>query len=530
MNKDASEVARKSLKNNILRRQASLTECEAAFLHGLLVDDPLFESDNVSDVAVKQAENISRAAKVLDDDILFSLPFDQKQITVPPRTTRSQANIIGLWRAHEEGVPPSALVEKHSSLLAEKASSGAVNGDYEAKQSKSECEEGGDQRERLQSSDAVSIKSDEEIRVEKDETDNDDEHSSASSWDLSEGGFDHYDAWAVLKDEYAGDFGFDYSEKNMNDELDNPSHTFLILGTSADDTSAQPHVLSPPLMESLLSFVPESVCNENLWLRFSLVRDGASLATMKRYVRAAPYTILAIETTKGEVFGSFTTSPWSTHLGYYGSGRNNFLWKMRHNRLTPCHSLFEQAQMETEIDVYCYSGLNTFIQVCRNDRLALGGGTLDTSGAEEHGDVSMFPVTLDEDENCGFGLAIDDDLLKGTTSPCATFRNPSLVHQGETFEIVNLEVWSFTPCRSINDAQKLELGKFYIHESIVSNASSRSTRSGRNFSSQEMNQEEFYRRVGQRDESEVEREGWQYAIMMNPGGSVSGMHSPNING
>ena len=34
-------------------------------------------------------------------------------------------------------------------------------------------------------------------------------------------------------------------------------HPFRILGTSADDVSCHPHVLSPPLMESLLAFVPE---------------------------------------------------------------------------------------------------------------------------------------------------------------------------------------------------------------------------------------------------------------------------------
>ena len=54
----------------------------------------------------------------------------------------------------------------------------------------------------------------------------------------------------------------------MTTKVDNFNHTnilssssshqpFRILGTSADDVSCHPHVLSPPLMESLLAFVPE---------------------------------------------------------------------------------------------------------------------------------------------------------------------------------------------------------------------------------------------------------------------------------
>jgi hypothetical protein len=34
---------------------------------------------------------------------------------------------------------------------------------------------------------------------------------------------------------------------------------FKIIGTDADDARSIPHVLSPPLMESLLNFVPERI-------------------------------------------------------------------------------------------------------------------------------------------------------------------------------------------------------------------------------------------------------------------------------
>lgn len=65
----------------------------------------------------------------------------------------------------------------------------------------------------------------------------------------------------MIKDEYAADFGFNVATDNENQILpvnsDDTRGMFKILGTSAQDAAAIPHVLSPPLMESLLNFVPE---------------------------------------------------------------------------------------------------------------------------------------------------------------------------------------------------------------------------------------------------------------------------------
>jgi len=72
----------------------------------------------------------------------------------------------------------------------------------------------------------------------------------------------------------------------------------------------------------------------------------------------------------------------------------------------------------------------------------------------------------------GFGLALDGDLLTGTTSPCSTFGNPSLsfVHSdGSRFEIINLEVWTLTPCATLDEALKLELGQLFLESHVVNN-------------------------------------------------------------
>ena len=376
-------------------------------------------------------------------------------------------------------------------------------------------------QESLQEDDC-SAKSDEEVRVERGEIGEHDDVSSCSSWGEDESGEQHYDSWEVLKDEYAEDFGFDYKEKlsaDSQDFDDDQGHVFRILGTSANDTKAHPHVLSPPLMDALMSFIPEELENQNYWLKYSLIRDGSSMSTLKHYVRASSNTILAIETTSGHVFGAFTTSPWRTQFGFFGQGDGAFLWRMRHNRDSQCHSLFEQAQLETEIDVYAYSGENKLVQRCSHNEIAIGGGNINAGIVSDDDSEEM-------EDTAGFGIAIDEFLARGTTSPCATFRNPSLLHnlgEAETFEIANLEVWSLTPAYDVNQAEKLEMTKYFINQSshtessihsVYSDIAGSYTPPSNSMNAVDMVQASFYRRVGQNDGSEEQRDRWQRSSMM----------------
>jgi len=272
-----------------------------------------------------------------------------------------------------------------------------------------------------------------------------------ASWDMnSDVGAPRYDSWNVLKDDYVNGYGGGGS-------LD-----FLILGTDADDEAAQPHVLSPPLMESLQAFLPYTKSGQNFYLKYSMVRDGASLHTFLKRARGVQYSILAIETIDGEVFGSFTGQPWRKNWNYFGTGES-FLWRMRRSRLEKTHDILEQAQMESEIDVYPYTGENRFIQLCTHDRIAVGGGT---PSEKKLDDEDMYDSgTFIRPHEWGFGLAISGDMMTGTTSPCVTFASPSLsvVHaDGSLFEIVNMELWTLTPCMTLEDAEKLELGKLFL--------------------------------------------------------------------
>ena len=193
-------------------------------------------------------------------------------------------------------------------------------------------------------------------------------------------------------------------------------------------------------------------------------------------------------------------------MGYYG-GQPSFVWKMRHNRRTKCSSLFEQAQLESEVDIFMCTNKKELVQVCRHAQLAVGGDEV----------LESKEVDLD---HSGFAFSLESDLLLGTTSPCKSFTSPALVGEGKTsevFDVAGLEVWSFTPCFDVPSAQKLEMTKYFIEasaRSTISASPSSSTRSG--FSSNDLMSDRFYQRVGQDYASQERRQRWEYSNMMNP--------------
>ena len=231
------------------------------------------------------------------------------------------------------------------------------------------------------------------------------------------------------------------------------SRPFRILGTSAEDVSCHPHVLSPPLMESLLAFMPEGLTNSNYWIKYSLVRDGASMWTMMRQIRASSSTVLAIETVDGHVFGAFTNHSWRFSVGWYG-GQQAFLWKMRRSRLETTTSILEQAMQESEVQVFPVRPGNVAIQYCSKECLMLGRGEIQGHTPGKYGG-----------KHYGHGIYLDSSLLRGTTSSSETFGNPSLVddtERGTRFDVSNIEVWTLTPHDNVGEAQQSELSTMFL--------------------------------------------------------------------
>ena len=245
-----------------------------------------------------------------------------------------------------------------------------------------------------------------------------------------------------------------------------------------------------------------------------MIRDGASIDTFKRYVRSSQYTILAIETDKGEVFGSFSSSPWRNHFGFFG-GPPAFVWKMRQSRQTWCPSLYDQSKLESDVSVYPYSGTGSSVQVCQHDFLAVGGDAVDDDN------VVRVPSA---GSSYGFAFALHSDLLRGTTSPCWSFQSPALCGEGDTssvFSTSGLEVWTLTPYRDVDSAEKLEMAKYIAEESSSSIKTSSPTlvsprKPSMCGSSDHMHsQRSFFRRVGEENEREERRQIWSNPSDLN---------------
>jgi hypothetical protein len=280
---------------SLMGRSAIFTQAEAFVLHHLLIDDNESPEDEGS-------------RNILNDDILFTVPVNSREYSHGERSS-----VHWLWRAHGDGVNlrkntqrvavsdkgrllPNEKVERRKDPLQSSALLPCCDGPKQtAKLSDAFDLAGSSHSQPILVPKEVDIRSikavdDSDAPIGSEFCNDDDGNisndvlsdarvrpinsksdvSETSSWDENEHE-EHFDTWEVLKNEYSQDFGFDYNaagwEVDDDDDDQQPNHGFMILGTSADDASAQPHVVSPPLMDALMNFVPERVWSENYWLK-----------------------------------------------------------------------------------------------------------------------------------------------------------------------------------------------------------------------------------------------------------------------
>ena len=236
----------------------------------------------------------------------------------------------------------------------------------------------------------------------------------------------------------------------MDDEIDQNaelSKHFEILSRQNDDTTLQ--VMTQDIMEELQSHLPLSKRGESFWLQYSLVRDGASLEVMMEKVAGESYSVLALETTDGQVFGAFLGQPLAFSKGQFRGSGETFLWRVPELRSSSfgsnskdSNSIVDDSSASSltscDLDVYKFAFSNQDVQLVSHDRLVIGGGCHSSS----------------RNPHWGFGLVLEKDLLKGSSSPCLTFASPPLTQQAGSFEVRNLEVWALTPSLSLEDAEK----------------------------------------------------------------------------
>lgn len=231
---------------------------------------------------------------------------------------------------------------------------------------------------------------------------------------------------------------------------------YPILGVAKVDNDGNdpldPHVLSPLLMKCLRDHLPFALKEENFWLKYSLVRDGASLNVIFENLRHSQHTVLAIETTDGDVFGSFTGNAWRNNGNNFYGSCDAFVWKLRRARdENNCRSLDEYILRESTLDVFPWAskGGNRNVQLSNTRKLFVGGGEPDDvefANADRYQRDGVDEKQCDDNDRVqwGMALALDKDLLYGTSTRCATFASTTLNSrdsESKVFEIMNMEIW-----------------------------------------------------------------------------------------
>ena len=180
------------------------------------------------------------------------------------------------------------------------------------------------------------------------------------------------------------------------------------------EKSSVPFILNPEQMRTIAeNGLPASIMFSTWKRLYSLQRDGDSFTTsFLNKVKGQTRTLLVIKTTKNEIMGGYSNSPWESQSGSVGAAF--------YGSCQAC--LFKICRPSGEVKLFSWTGRNRYVQVCdiHAKLLAFGGGGKD--GA--------------------FGLCIEDDFSVGTTGKCETFNNEPLCDEGR-FEILNVECWGF---------------------------------------------------------------------------------------
>jgi Na+/glutamate symporter len=167
--------------------------------------------------------------------------------------------------------------------------------------------------------------------------------------------------------------------------------------------SHESSIISYAQFQDLAGWLPSSDQTKKFVLKYSLQRDGASLASLLSLCHTGANdcfsSLIVIEDSWGYIFGGYIASALSNSRSYYGTGES-FVFT-----LAP------------SANVYRSEGTNSLFVLSSVDQLLMGGG----------GD--------------GFAFQLDDELNTGVSNQSETYRNPQLA-SNEFFKCLNVEVWT----------------------------------------------------------------------------------------
>eukprot|EP00529_Nitzschia_sp_RCC80_P018925 CAMPEP_0113499786 /NCGR_PEP_ID=MMETSP0014_2-20120614/31945_1 /TAXON_ID=2857 /ORGANISM="Nitzschia sp." /LENGTH=513 /DNA_ID=CAMNT_0000394007 /DNA_START=247 /DNA_END=1784 /DNA_ORIENTATION=+ /assembly_acc=CAM_ASM_000159 len=120
-----------------------------------------------------------------------------------------------------------------------------------------------------------------------------------------------------------------YQDKNNKRmSLASPAMALTESITETDEEVKSPtnNVLTPSLMQQIKHHLPFGRRDDSFWLQYSMVRDGASIGQLLRHVVDCNcrYSVLAVETMDGEIFGAYLSHSWEQPQPkhWYGGGES----------------------------------------------------------------------------------------------------------------------------------------------------------------------------------------------------------------
>jgi len=162
-------------------------------------------------------------------------------------------------------------------------------------------------------------------------------------------------------------------------------------------------ILTVEDIQSLSDSFPSRILGSKWQLVFTTSLHGYNLSSLYRRCKQEVHspTLLCVEDTRGNVFGSFLSCPIKLHDSFYGTGES-FLFTCR-----------------PEFKIFNWSGENLFFARGYVDSLLIGAG------------------------EGKFGLWLDSSLYQGRSEACITYKNCPLVPGGGDFIVRTVECWSF---------------------------------------------------------------------------------------
>uniref|UniRef100_A0A7S1Z030 Oxidation resistance protein 1 n=1 Tax=Ditylum brightwellii TaxID=49249 RepID=A0A7S1Z030_9STRA len=239
--------------------------------------------------------------------------------------------------------------------------------------------------------------------------------------------------------------------------------TIQIRSEDAEILKSSPYILSKDMMQQIADCGLPSTISMKQWVRlYSVSRDGDSFGTFLRNVKGHSFTVLVVQTCRGEIVGGFVDHPWEQQKNvqdgsrYYGTG-GSFLFHVkegsrdvrgRHRTLSFCPlpifhqsdddiaEAFANAPADTDVAecygdhldkdkviIHKWQGKNNYNQLChtREGKIAMGGGGEDGT----------------------FGLCLQDFFGHGSTGACDTYGTTGPLTRHEHFDVVEFEVYGF---------------------------------------------------------------------------------------